>query len=171
MPLLQSEKNQLKSLVIQIPDTDQVLSISPKALERFKQSRQISRDDKETGGILLAQISKEKIHIVEATRAKAADSISRYLFKPNLVSKRSLIKRAFREGKHFIGEWHTHPEEIPTASTVDRESMKDSFIKSKHELDSFVMVIVGNKKQKLSLTISLHTESRQLSLGNHLIAM
>ena len=64
----------------------------------------------------------------------------------------------FKEGLHFIGEWHTHPQVDPIPSQVDLYSMRDSFLKSKHELEAFVLIIVGTKSPSLSLWISKHNE-------------
>ena len=72
-----------------------------------------------------------------------------------------MIQQQFKKGYHFIGEWHTHPISEPSPSSLDIRSVKDSFLKSKHELNYFVMVIVGNNEGGLKLWVSIHDESNQ----------
>lgn len=155
----------MDSFKAMIPDSHQALVIEKEVLDVFASARQLARNDKETGGLLLALISKEEVRIIEATKAEKRASISRVLFKPSLSRKRKIVKEAFEAGKHFVGEWHTHPERNPTPSNLDINSMKDSFSRSCHELNRFLMVIVGNREDKLSLSITLHSEDRVDSLG------
>jgi integrative and conjugative element protein (TIGR02256 family) len=70
--------------------------------------------------------------------------------------RRFEVKRQFDQGLHFVGEWHTHAEKDPTPSQVDLNSMRDAFVRSSHELNYFVMAIVGNRSEQLSLWISIH---------------
>lgn len=148
-----------------IPDSQQALFIEKEVFDVFANARQLARKDKETGGLLLARISEEEVRVVEATRAERRASISRILFKPSLSRKRKIVKEAFEAGLHFVGEWHTHPERDPTPSSIDMNSMKDSFRRSRHELNRFIMVIVGNREEKLSLSITLHSQNGVDSLG------
>jgi len=148
----------MDELSIVLPDSTQPLIIEAHVLTTFTEARQLNASDKETGGLLLARVSKEEVRILEATKAEKNASISRFLFQPNLKQKRRIVQEAFKDGLHFIGEWHTHPEKDPSPSGLDRYSMTDSFRRSKHELDCFVMIIVGNRKDKLSLSITLHSQ-------------
>lgn len=155
----------MDSLNIIIPDASQSLIFEANALQILIDGRQIGEKEKETGGMLLARISESEVRIVEATKAEKRASISRTLFKPSLSRKRKIVQEAFEAGLHFVGEWHTHPERDPTPSSIDINSMKDSFRRSRHELNRFIMVIVGNRKEKLSLSITLHSENGIDSLG------
>jgi integrative and conjugative element protein (TIGR02256 family) len=148
-----------------LPNSRQSFVINSDVLRVFLEARQITLHDKETGGILLAKITKNEVRIVEATRAETEASISRWLFKPSLRQKRRIVRAAFSKDLHFIGEWHTHPEEDPNPSPLDIDSMKDTFLKSKHELNYFVMIIVGNRRNELSMSITLHSRDRVESLG------
>lgn len=146
----------MHNIYITIPGTNQVLVIESKVLEIFREARQLSLTDKETGGILLALISEDEVRIVEASRSGKRASISRVMFKPNLRGKRILVKKAFAMGRHFVGEWHTHPEKDPTPSRLDEESMCDSFRRSKHELNAFLLIVVGNRVDQLSISVTQH---------------
>ena len=49
----------------------------------------------------------------------------------------------FKRGWHFVGDWHTHPEERPRPSGLDIRGVQEMFVKSRHSLESLVLVIVG----------------------------
>lgn len=161
----------MNELALKVPHSNQVLVICDAALEVFVNARQISSSAKETGGLLFAEISTAAVRIVKATRAEKRASVSRFTFVPTLRAKRSAIKREFRSGLHFVGEWHTHPERDPTPSSLDNFSMQDSFVRSEHELDGFVMVVVGNRREALSVSVSLHAENENTSLGQHRVSL
>lgn len=161
----------MNSLNIILPDASQSLIFEASALQTFEDARQLAEADKEIGGMLLARISESEVRIVKATKAEKRASISRFLFKPSLSRKRKIVKEAFAVGLHFVGEWHTHPETDPTPSSIDLDSMRDSFRRSKHELNRFLMVIVGNRKKRLSFSVTLHAEGGIDSLGGYQVEL
>jgi len=141
-----------------IPDSNQILELSPSVIHRFKTYRQ-NKNRLEAGGLLFAEFCLPTIIIKEATKPHRKDKRSRYGFIPFRNVQKKLIFQRFDLGFHFIGEWHTHPEDDPLASNLDLNSMYDSFIKSKHELNFFVMIIVGWHKPGLNLWIGLHNNN------------
>ena len=138
-----------------LPESDQRLVLTPQVLESFLKFRQ-HRSDPEAGGLLFAEFDFPLIRIVEASPPHLTDQRWRTLFIPNRVLQRRLIKRRFRQGRHFVGEWHTHPEPFPKPSRLDLESLADAFLKSRHQLNYFVMIIVGNDMTALNLWVSVH---------------
>jgi integrative and conjugative element protein (TIGR02256 family) len=138
-----------------LPHSDQRLVLMPQVLESFLKFRQ-RRSDPEAGGLLFGEFDFPLIRIVEASPPHLADQRWRTLFIPNRVLQRRLIKRRFRRGRHFVGEWHTHPEPFPNPSRLDLESLADAFLKSRHQLNYFVMIIVGNDMTALNLWVSAH---------------
>jgi hypothetical protein len=79
------------------------------------------------------------------------DPIEPHDERPKLTVWRGLQEVIF---KNF--EPVTHPEPNPTPSGLDLASMRDAFLKSSHELNCFIMVIVGNRTDKLALWVSIH---------------
>lgn len=121
--------------------------------------RQRSPHDKEAGGQLFAEISREAWHIVRATGPRRTDFRSRFGFRPNRNAEREEIRSLFSEGLHYVGDWHTHPECRPTPSSSDLNSLRDMVANSRHELPGFVMIIVGQDPWPAGLWMSLHTSS------------
>jgi len=146
-----------------IPGSSQVLEFSPPVLRIFNKYNQ-SNGHLEAGGLLFAKINLPNVIVKEATVPHELDNRSRYGFSPCKLIQHEIIQNRFSLGLHFIGEWHTHPEEFPTPSSLDIFSMSDSFVKSKHELNYFVLVIVGSVKDDISLWVSLHNDSKFIKL-------
>ena len=42
------------------------------------------------------------------------------------------------KGLHFVGDWHTHPEAVPTPSSSDIRTIKEAVAKSRHHLHGFL---------------------------------
>ena len=57
--------------------------------------------------------------------------------------EKSEIEANFSRGLHFVGCWHTHPEDMASPSTVDTRNISDCVRRSHHALNGFVMVVVG----------------------------
>jgi len=143
------------SRVFSFPDSDQRIVFEPDALSVLSAHRQ-NEGAPEAGGLLFAEFDLPMIRVVKVSPPHIKDQRWRTLFIPDRRRQRSLIKKMFEQNLHFIGEWHTHPIEIPNPSMLDLESMSDSFRKSKHELDCFIMVIVRSCMTELDLWVSAH---------------
>jgi integrative and conjugative element protein (TIGR02256 family) len=122
---------------------EQELILATAVLDHFAAHRQVGWRDREAGGQLFARFEGRRIIVEAATGPRAIDRRSRFLFIPNKWADRAEIRRLHKQGLHYLGDWHTHPEPVPTPSPVDRASMHDMFAKSRHDLAGFLMVIVG----------------------------
>ena len=108
------------------------------------QQRQVKKKQYEAGGQLFAKITPQIVVVVAATGPHRSDLRRRFLFIPYKKRLRKEIHDYFLKGLHYIGDWHTHPQKTPKPSRLDLMSMRECFIKSNHQLDHFVLVIVGN---------------------------
>lgn len=157
-------KKFLKSRHFSFPRSVQELVITGHVLEVLSEYRQGGADP-EAGGLLFAEFSLPLIRIVEASRPHPSDKRWRTMFMPNRILQRRLIKTCFKKDWHFVGEWHTHPEPLPNPSYLDIESMADAYRKSRHELNHFIMVIVGNRVARLELWVSAHNTTDYFRLN------
>jgi integrative and conjugative element protein (TIGR02256 family) len=153
----------MNELIYNIPDSEHKLLFAPEVLKTFLTYRQ-KENECEAGGLLFAEFDLPIIRIIDASNPTKGDKRWRTLFIPSRILQRQLIRQQFKKGYHFIGEWHTHPVINPSPSCLDIKSVKDSFLNSKHELNYFVMVIVGSDEDGLKLWVSLHDESNQYRL-------
>ena len=140
-----------------IGNSGQTLIFTDAVLTHFDHHRQVTPQSKETGGQLFAQFDGNKIDIVRATAPRRKDGKTLRTFVPNRLAERREIRRLFKSGLHYVGDWHTHPEPHPGPSKTDIESFQDMFRKSHHKLASFVMVIVGTERPPKGLFVGLCT--------------
>jgi integrative and conjugative element protein (TIGR02256 family) len=75
---------------------------------------------------------------------------------PDRWAEQREIDERFSKGLHFIGDWHTHPEDRPQPSPIDINSTGDGVRRSRHSLRGFVMVIVGRIDFPDGLHVAIH---------------
>jgi len=154
-----SLKSKRESLYYRAGKGTQEIVLHPDVLQHFLKNRQTSKTAAEVGGQLFAEFSPGAVCIGVATGPVEEDKRGRFWFSPNETKQNAEIQKLFKERLHFVGDWHTHPEQIPSPSGTDIKSMKDCFIKSRHQLQSFVMVIVGQADFPTGLWVSLHNKT------------
>lgn len=105
----------------------------------------------EMSGILLgSEISSSKIRINKCSPPFVVESTSHSVVR-DALSSNEYINEEFESSNHtkvYIGEWHTHPENIPSASYIDRQSIRQIFAESRLVLKIIVMAIVGRSQIK-----------------------
>lgn len=138
-----------------IPNSDQQLIIKSGVLKNIAQFRQLDKKTPEAGGQLFGHFDKNNIIISVATDPKPTDIRSRFSFIPNRRAERLEIQRMYESNLHFLGDWHTHPQQYPTPSSKDKQSMNDLFSCSTHQLGAMVMLIVGQEDPPMGLHVSL----------------
>lgn len=120
---------------------------------RFRQNRWFSR---EAGGQLFATLAPDAVTIVEATGPRRTDRRGPFWYLPNRRAEQAEIDERHRRGLHFVGDWHTHPEDRPSPSHPDCNSIKECVRKSRHSLLAFVVVVVGRTESAAGLYVAVH---------------
>lgn len=138
-----------------------VINFDKEVIDLFEQHKQLAKNTPESGGQIFAHHSKGEVFVSRATGLRDGDRRERFLFWPNRRQERKEIKKMYSEGYHYIGDWHTHPEEIPTPSLVDIKNILECFQKSKHDLKFFVMVIVGTANFPDGIHVSINNHECQ----------
>lgn len=128
---------------------DMILRIDQKVIDVLKRFIQDDENKSEAGGILMGYyIDNYSFYISDLTTPSEDDKSSRFQFIRSFVSAQKLIERFFNSSKGkkiYLGEWHTHPEKLPTPSTVDLESFQNQLKKSELNSEYIFMLIVGTK--------------------------
>ena len=123
--------------------SEQRLIFTKEVTNHFFAHRQTHWWHREAGGQLFARFELPDIIVVEATGPRRSDHRTRYSYYPNRRAEQREIVERHRSGLHFIGDWHTHPVDVPTPSNDDVDSMVELVTRSKHALNAFVLVIIG----------------------------
>ena len=132
------------------------LTFSPDVIQHFYSNRQINLDY-EVGGQLFARfLAGGEVLIEKVTGPRDVDSKLRNFFKPDKRIEQQEINTLFKEGYHYLGDWHTHPEKTPSPSIEDIKNIGNIFRKSRHSLNHFVLVIVGQIASPDGLYVALH---------------
>lgn len=146
------------SNVIEFPigTSGQVIVLTDEVLSHLLRHRQVGRRSLEAGGQLFARIEDNRIVVVEATGPRASDRRSRTSYLPDRAAERAEIATRHAAGLHFVGDWHTHPDGEPKPSGRDLESMTECFKKSVHQLNGFILILVGLTPPPEGLHLSVH---------------
>lgn len=144
---------------------EEKIVIEYSVLQHFQKHAQSRLWKREAGGQLFARFEQDFVHIVFATGPYRSDKRSRHSFKPDKSMALNDINKMFRNGYHYVGDWHTHSEIDPYPSKQDIMCMQECFTKSSHSLGSFVLVIVGSMPSAEMLWVSLHNQSETLRLN------
>lgn len=157
-----------RSMSIQYPigESGQFLAIEQNVLDHFVKWRQVDPKMPEAGGQLFGAVEGQCIQVKLATGPRRSDRRGRFFFVADRLAERREISTLHKSGLHYFGDWHTHSQCIPTPSATDILSMADLFARSKHELNAFLMVIVGTAVFPEGLHVSLHEASSWSKLAS-----
>lgn len=137
-------------------DRRTLLHFSDSSLEIFNQHVQARDVDCEAGGILLGSVHGTHVLIEQATVPTAWDKRFRYLFErmPFCHEAIALTRWTASQGTvRYLGEWHTHPEDHPQPSGLDRSEWNRLSAK-RQDQRPILVVIVGRKSLYVELVPS-----------------
>lgn len=79
----------------------------------------------EVGGVLVGSRRGPHFHIRDASLPQTSDRASPVRFWRRPDGHQEFVDSAWHKSKGhviYLGEWHSHPEAVPTPSTIDRSS-------------------------------------------------
>lgn len=79
----------------------------------------------EVGGVLIGLQRHPHLHVCEASMPQPADRASPSRFRRSPLGHQAFAAAAWRRsGGHmtYLGEWHSHPQDKPLPSSIDRGS-------------------------------------------------
>ena len=102
------------------------------------------------GGVLLGRliVNTEDVVVDEITKPGPDDIRGRYRFKRSSNSAQPRVVSAWREStgtKIYLGDWHSHPEDHPSPSSVDRRDWNRVVKRAVYEQDFLLFAIVGRR--------------------------
>jgi integrative and conjugative element protein (TIGR02256 family) len=136
-------KEPQRGLVATSATHSQSVSISADVQKHLWSQRQSRFWHRESGGQLFGTVNAENIDVVAAAGPYPLDSRSRYSYRSDPGSAQRAIEEAHRNGLHYLGEWHTHPQGKPSASGEDLRTIATVFKKSDSRSNELLLVIQG----------------------------
>jgi integrative and conjugative element protein (TIGR02256 family) len=128
------------------------LDVPEEVLEPIAEHLSQSGFGVESGGIILGgKVEGENRYIVkEMTLPSPEDESGPFSFIRNAEPANKLISRAWKESDgttNYLGEWHTHNEETPRPSFVDKDLIQQVISEKSSLFDCVFMIIIGNSGQ------------------------
>lgn len=109
---------------------------------------------KEAGGILLGRIFKSHVLVEIVTEPTRADRRGRFSFVRSRKSAQARVNAAWdiSEGEQiYLGEWHSHPEDVAQPSGRDEEMIANNLREAKMEIDFLLLVVVGRRRDWIGI--------------------
>lgn len=104
---------------------------------------------KECGGILLGQVIDNTIFILKCSIPTTFDKSYRFGFERDSKLAQVIVNYEFINSDSktiYLGEWHTHPELIPSPSSQDKKMLKEQ-LKNNITNEPFVFLIIQGIEQ------------------------
>ena len=132
---------------------DKLTVVITQAVERYFLHVKSSFDyGLETGGIIVGTLNSGPIiTITDVTTSQRKDVRHKFRFLRAANGHQSIMDRLWQESgyrKMYLGEWHTHPESIPSPSGVDVRSWQ-SIARKKHNTPWALFIILGQQTFRL----------------------
>jgi integrative and conjugative element protein (TIGR02256 family) len=132
------------------------VELGDEVLERFRRHRQTRWWRREAGGQLFARFGPGRLLVASATGPRPGDGRWRLAYRPDRAAEQREIDAMFARGLHYVGDWHTHPEDVPRPSPTDLDSIAECARRSRHELSGLLLVVVGRADPPRGLHVGLH---------------
>jgi integrative and conjugative element protein (TIGR02256 family) len=137
-------------------DRRTLLHFSGSSLEIFCQHLQARDADCEAGGLLLGSVHGAHMLIEQVTVPTAWDKRFRCLFKRMPFGHETIALSRWTASQgtiRYLGEWHTHPEDYPEPSGLDRSEW-NRLSARRRDKRPLLAVIVGRKALYVELVPS-----------------
>lgn len=131
------------ALVFHHADFAQRVEISNAVLTHFHRHRQRRAWAREAGGQIFGTVAAEVVRVLEVYGPRRTDERTRTSFRSDPVSAQQEIDRCAKRGLVYLGEWHTHPESRPTASSADLDAFARLLGGSSLRLNALLLLIQG----------------------------
>ena len=136
---------------IVLSDSGRKLKFTEEIIKMFESYRQVGKEP-EAGGILIGREDKNNGNLIieYATAPMEKDIRKRYRFYRKDEGHIEYYNKIYKENNGiyaYVGEWHTHPENEPSPSLIDKNNWK-KILNKKGEGELF-NVIVGIKKIRI----------------------
>ncbi len=121
--------------------------IADSVMDLISNFRQTKSTDNEAGGILIGQIKDNNIYILKASIPNKFDKPSRYNFECDKEIAQIIIEHEFYNSEKksiYFGEWHTHPQDIPIPSNIDKSMIYNQFRLNRLNEPFLILIIQGN---------------------------
>ena len=120
-------------------------------LQKIRQYLQVSREMNEAGGVLLGRyiIDSDDIVVDDITTPMQNDVRKMCFFLKQKKYHQKVVTESWIKSKgtcNYLGEWHTHPEAVPTPSPIDKREWKRLLKSTRFEGECLYFIIAGTEQ-------------------------
>lgn len=129
------------------PDQRVLLSLAEPVIAVFQRHIQARPSDCEAGGLLLGTVHGSSLAVTEATVPTTWDKRLQYFFERMPFGHSSIAQTHWKASGgmvRYVGEWHTHPQDYPYPSGLDRTEW-NKLSRKRADGRPMLAVIVGRK--------------------------
>ncbi|WP_198361477.1 CBASS system CD-NTase/cGAS isopeptidase Cap3 [Halomonas sp. N3-2A] len=122
-----------------------LLVILPTVLSRLLSYRQYNLSNNEAAGVLIGERRGSHLVVHQVSEPGKGDIRRRYFVDRRGPHHQAAVEDAFSRSSgrlQYLGEWHTHPEDVPSPSSTDLNSWKRYLIAD----EPMVLLIVGKNE-------------------------
>lgn len=145
----------MQPLALIDPGSGRLVVVSALVIELVARYKQLKAGDPESGGILIGLRRGEHFEITAATMPQVDDKRARFRFERVERGHTEALKKLWTVSmgaENYLGEWHTHPEDHPSPSSIDVSEWKRAV---KLHNQPLVMLIVGRKSTYVAIVCHL----------------
>lgn len=130
------------------------IQFTESALSALMDRRQLRDSAPEAGGIMLGRLIDGSLDVVvdQVVGPLPEDRRSRFTFFRPKKQAQQIVDQAWnssRGTKIYLGEWHTHPEDVPSPSSQDVRNWKRICDSAVFEQESLLFLIAGRVSCRL----------------------
>lgn len=125
-------------------DFGSLLVIMPSVVNKLLSYRQIDSLKNESAGVLIGERRESHIVVREISEPGEGDIRRRCFVDRRGLQHQAAVDEAFARSSgtlQYLGEWHTHPEDQPTPSTIDLGTWRRNLAAQ----EPMVLLIIGRK--------------------------
>lgn len=127
------------------------IKLGEAVIEKIRSFEQHGKDDTEAGGVLLGRFVVESKDIIVDTVSvpMSGDKRTRYSFHRGAKMHQRVIDEEWKRTNgtcHYLGEWHTHPEQYPDPSGKDISNWKTHLNRDIFSSRYLYFIIVGTRE-------------------------
>ena len=115
----------MSNIVTVRTSTGIIIAIAASVLSTIRKYSAPTERATEAGGIFIGGYRSRHIEIVSCTTPMPNDARRRFSFDRSDLRHQAAALAAWKESGHtltFVGEWHSHPEAVPSPSWLDRRT-------------------------------------------------
>ena len=120
------------------------ISFSLGSIDYLWERRQQTSGDPESGGQLFGIINNYGVIVTTASGPYSNDMRSSTRYQSDPLQAQKEIEQQAKRGQLYLGEWHTHCQNLPNPSHYDITAMKALVASSSLNLHHAILLIVGN---------------------------